>query len=324
MILFFLLVGSSVLDARSKRYTKAEQFLRDGHSSRSYRHKRHRRKKTKSASLKNLSDEKKIQKSLAVLGFYHGAIDGEVNGFETRQAIKAMNIAYRHEDTAFLNRTVKDTLVYLANLYQFDQYLHLKRKDKKTKNIKLQTALKIFAFYDGKIDAVVGKGMRESIRRYKQEKGLSPGEVLDFEEEYQLISLATEENQKNIKETEHLLKVSVNPLIKEQVRPEGMIKVDKSIETHLEAVEPTYTKGFSSKKKAMNMKKNGINEENEGISQSECSTLASGYDTAVLANDTSDFNQLEATADILVKMCHIQKTKTGNIRETMKRLKQHQ
>lgn len=147
------------------------------------------------------TDQMKIQKALASLGFYRGPIDGEVNSFETRSAIKEMNKAYEISDNASLKTEAKDALIFLGTLFEFDRYLIASGTDKRSKGKKIQTALKIHGFYFSKIDGVVGSGTRNSISEYKASKGLSSGAALDFEEEYQLVSTAKEINDKNIEDT---------------------------------------------------------------------------------------------------------------------------
>ena len=147
------------------------------------------------------TDEMKIQKALSSLGFYRGPIDGEVNSFETRSAIKEMNIAYEVSNNASLKPEAKDALIFLGTLFEFDRNLIARGTDKRTKGKKIQTALKIHGFYFKKIDGVVGSGTRSAIAEYKAAKGLSYGSSLDFEEEYQLISSAKEKNDRNIEDT---------------------------------------------------------------------------------------------------------------------------
>jgi peptidoglycan hydrolase-like protein with peptidoglycan-binding domain len=148
-----------------------------------------------------MTDEMRIQKALTSLGFYHGPIDGAVNSFETRSAIKAMNQAYGISNSASLKPEVKDSLIYLGTLFEFDRNLIARGTDKRTKGRKIQTALKIHGFYHTKIDGAVGSGTRRCIAEYKAAQGLSSGGMLDFEEEYQLISSAKEMNDRNIEET---------------------------------------------------------------------------------------------------------------------------
>ena len=57
-----------------------------------------------------LNDEKRIQTALSSLGFYRGRIDGQVNSYETRSAIKEMNMAYEISQSASLKPEAKDTI----------------------------------------------------------------------------------------------------------------------------------------------------------------------------------------------------------------------
>jgi len=147
---------------------------------------------------KIVTPEMKIQKTLAALGFYRGNIDGEVNSYETRSAIKAMNIAYELGDTASLAPRSRDALIYLGDLFTFDRILIAKDNGKRAKAKKIQASLKIHGFYHNKIDGAIGSGTRMNISEYKMAKGLSGGTSFDFEEEYQLISSAKQVNDKNM------------------------------------------------------------------------------------------------------------------------------
>lgn len=306
VILFFLFFASNVLDARTnKRSSKAMDFLNNASKSNSYKSKRRKssRNKKKSNIEKNITDEKKLQKSLVLLGFYHGAIDGEVNEFETRQAIRTMNQTYRNKDNSFLDSEVKNTLIYMADLYMYDRYLTSDKRDKKTKSIKLQTALKVFGFYSDEIDGLIKKETISSIIKYKKEKNLSEGKELDFEEKYQLISVAIELNQNNIKEAKESLKLPMKnkkiPVIDNEVKENSFSKEDILVPVIIE-------------------------EETEGLgfTQEECLTLVASYDEAVLEANMEIFDDLESTANIIINMCDIKKTKTGDIAETVKRLKE--
>ena len=135
-----------------------------------------------------------------------GEINGMVNSVETRSAIKDMNIAYKINNDASLKTKEKDTLILLGTLFYFDKYLVADKKNKRTKRKKIQAALKVYGYYHGKIDGAIGKVTRSSITQYKVNKGLSQSSSLDFEEEYQLISGAKEENDKDIEDAIVLLK----------------------------------------------------------------------------------------------------------------------
>jgi len=161
------------------------------------------------------TDEMKIQRALASLGFYRGRIDGAINSFETRSAIKDLNVAYGISTGASLLPQEKNSLIFLGTLFDFDRHLISRGNDRRSKGKKIQTALKIEGFYFSKIDGDVGPGTRRSISEYKASKGLSYGNALDFEEEYQLVSSAKAMNDKNIEETIASLKALGRP----QVQP---------------------------------------------------------------------------------------------------------
>ena len=170
--------------------------------------KRYKKRKTRSKKRRVkrvvapvMTSEKKIQKSLTALGFYHGKIDGEVNSYETRSAIKAMNNAYELGTTASLSPNAKDALIYLGDLFMLDRILIAKDNSRRGKAKKIQASLKVQGFYHDKIDGAIGSGTRRCISDYKSAKGLSSGSALDFEEEYQLISSAKTLNDKNIDDT---------------------------------------------------------------------------------------------------------------------------
>jgi len=176
-----------------------------------------KRHKAKRASAPVMSNEMKIQKALKGLGFYHGALDGEVNSFETRTAIKEMNNAYGIGNTASLKPEERDTLIYLGTLFVFDRNLIARGNDKITRGKRIQTALKVLGFYHGKIDGSVGPMTRNSIAAYQQAYGLGGSPQLDFEAEYQLVSSARAANDKNINDSINALKAMGHPAVPQNV-----------------------------------------------------------------------------------------------------------
>jgi peptidoglycan hydrolase-like protein with peptidoglycan-binding domain len=161
--------------------------------------KKHKKKRVVSAPV--ITDQHRIQKALTSLGFYHGKIDGQANSFETRSAIKEMNKAYGISQTSSLKPEAKDALIFMGTLFSFDRYLIANSSSQKSKNKKIQVALKIHGYYHSGIDGSLGRGSRKSISEYKNDNGMSPSGSLNFEEEYQLISSAKEKNDKNLDET---------------------------------------------------------------------------------------------------------------------------
>ena len=193
------------------------------------RHKKKRKKVAKKPKVQLLTPEKKLQIALTSLGFYHGKIDGEVNSYETRSAIKELNKAFGISNSASLKPEEKDALIYLGTLLHFDRALIAKGSDKVTKGKKLQTALKIHGVYSSKIDGLVGKGTKTAIKEWKLKRNLTPSGNLDFEEEYQLINSAKEKNDKNIDEVIASLKslgvnVAVNRVQNTQPQPVNRVQ----------------------------------------------------------------------------------------------------
>ena len=169
-------------------------------------HRKHRKHKKRHVSAPVMTNEKRIQQSLASLGFYRGKIDGQINSFETRTAIKDMNIAYGISNDASLRQEVRDTLIYLGTLFEFDRYLIAGNTNNKAKNKKIQVALKIHGHYHSSIDGAIGGGTRNAIREYQMGTGSAATGALDYEAEYQLISSAKEKNDRNLDESINSLK----------------------------------------------------------------------------------------------------------------------
>ena len=173
-----------------------------GHST--HRSTHHYRKRHASAPVE--TDEMKIQKALKSLGFYRGAIDGQINSFETRTAIKEMNRAYEIDDTAYMSPQERDALVYLGTLLDFDKQLAATGDSRRVKNKRIQTALKILGFYHGKLDGSTGPMTRRAIADYRMANGLGSGYKLGYEGEYRLLSTARKANDRNIEDTIATLK----------------------------------------------------------------------------------------------------------------------
>lgn len=172
-----------------------------GHSS--HRSSRHHSKRHRTPVE---TDEMKIQRALKSLGFYRGPIDGNINSFETRTAIKELNRAYEIDDTAYMSPQERDALVYLGTLLDFDKKLSAPGNSRRTKNKRIQTALKILGFYHGKIDGSTGPMTRRAIADYRMANGFGSGYKLGYEDEYRLISTARKANDRNIEDTIATLK----------------------------------------------------------------------------------------------------------------------
>lgn len=120
-----------------------------------------------------LSDPKKWQTGLTYLGYYNGAINGNMNSFDTHQAISQFQKAHQFLVSGLLNREQKDYLFYVYNVSTIDTYLNYKGTNKKSNGKRYQAALKVHGVYTDEIDGLIGKGTKKSIVSYKQKVGLS-------------------------------------------------------------------------------------------------------------------------------------------------------
>ncbi|WP_294956599.1 peptidoglycan-binding protein [Sulfurovum sp.] len=152
----------------------------------------------------------KIQLSLTKLGYYYSDIDGKLNGFETREAVKSMNIALSNGNAMFLDQRSREILVYLADLYRFNDILLSNIDDKKSANIKIQTALKILGCYHGKIDGLLGKDTKNCITEFEKNNNMDANGELDKREKYTLFRMAVEVNNRSIDDTKKELYKKVN------------------------------------------------------------------------------------------------------------------
>ncbi|WP_292661705.1 peptidoglycan-binding protein [Nitratifractor sp.] len=173
------------------------------HGHRRHYHGTHRRHRSTNPIM---TDEKRIQIALQSLGFYRGAIDGQINSYETRNAIRELNRQYGISEGAYLSPQERDALVYLGTLLDFDRKLNAPGTDRRTRTRRIQTSLKVLGFYTGKLDGSNGPMTRRAIANYREANGLAPGTRLGYEDEYRLISTAKQANDRNIRETMNSLK----------------------------------------------------------------------------------------------------------------------
>jgi peptidoglycan hydrolase-like protein with peptidoglycan-binding domain len=152
--------------------------------------------------------------SLAALGFYSSKIDGNINSYESRSAIKKMNESYGLSSSSVLTPESKDQLIYLSHLYEIDKYLQASNKTRTARDKKLQAALKVHDVYTGKIDGVVGNGTRMSIAKYRMKEGMVPETFLADSEKAELVDSAIRKNINNIE----MIVASINK--KAQLAPE--------------------------------------------------------------------------------------------------------
>jgi len=210
------------------------------HYRKSSRKKSYRRSSRSRKTVVVMSDEKRIQKTLQSLGFYNGSIDGALNSYETRSAIRKMNEAYGISQTSYLKPEIKEQLIYLANLYDLDRKLHTIGNTKSRKGTRLQAALKVHGVYTGKIDGVVGKGTRRAISEYQNTKGMASNGRLTPDEVYDLVSSAVVMNDRNIHKAIEVMKVDKAPVgtrVASQSEPAAAPQVKKASSEKIQSDE---------------------------------------------------------------------------------------
>jgi peptidoglycan hydrolase-like protein with peptidoglycan-binding domain len=174
-----------------------------------------------------ITDEMKIQQSLKYMDFYHGKIDGKINSYATRRAIKRLNREYQINNGTSLDQKSWNQLLYLSELFQMDKDLYAKGDSQKIRGKRLQTALKVFGAYESGIDGIVGNGTRRAIAIYKQREGLSPNTSLSSNERYNLINSAQKMNSEAIDEA--IMSISRRRQVPQKSTHQEPARGDKSI-----------------------------------------------------------------------------------------------
>jgi len=238
-------IGDEIYYGTSRKRTRTKKRR----TKRRHKHKQRKKATAKKVHAPVMTDEKRIQKSLSSLGFYRGQIDGQVNSFETRSAIKKMNKAYNISRSASLKPEVKDTLIFLGTLFGFDKYLTSQSTNPRDKNKKIQVALKLHGFYHGGIDGAIGRGSRNSISQYKSANGMTPTGSLDFEEEYQLISSAKTKNDANIEDSISSLEAIGVPAQRENTQQYQRQDANQPVINHRQVSQP-YSRGNNTNNQA--------------------------------------------------------------------------
>ena len=153
-----------------------------------------------------MTDEKRIQKALQGLGFYSGSIDGTINSYGTRSAIKRMNADFGTGSGSYLGPKMRNDLIFLGTLFNLDEKLIASGEGRQTRNKRLQAALTALGFYHDRIDGVKGQATRRAISAYKADKGATYRTSLSFDEEYALVSQAKKMNDASIEDAIKSLK----------------------------------------------------------------------------------------------------------------------
>jgi len=129
-----------------------------------YHHSRHTQKEHK------VSDEAKWQLALYYLGYYHGKIDGDLLTPESYHAIELFQHKYQSLASGLLAERFKP---YLSDIYlqlKMKKDLSYEGKEKIKNSKKIQTALQVMGFYEGKIDGKTGEKTKSAIKLYVESK----------------------------------------------------------------------------------------------------------------------------------------------------------
>jgi|GEM_PF-6261357 len=207
-----------------------------------HHHKRHHTTHHKTHHKKTpivITDEMKIQKSLSYLEFYKGKIDGKLNSYASRSAIKKMNKKYNISAGTTLDSRTWNELLYLAELFTMDKNLFSERNTKVAKGKQLQTALKVYGAYNSKVDGIVGSGTRKAIATYKNTEGLTPTTSLSPNERYNLINSAQKMNTKTIDEAIKDLSPQ-RKKVREEAVQNSQQKVQDTQQTNEDRVDSTH------------------------------------------------------------------------------------
>jgi peptidoglycan hydrolase-like protein with peptidoglycan-binding domain len=217
--------------ANHQKKQKAQH--RPVYKKKSYKKKYSKKSKARKAQKIVITDEMRTQMSLSALGFYSGKIDGNINTYESRSAIKKMNESYGLSSSSALTPESKDQLIYLSHLYEIDKYLQASNKTRTARDKKLQAALKVHDVYTGKIDGVVGTGTRMSIAKYRMKEGMVPETFLTDSEKAELVDSAIRKNINNIEIIVASINKKAQPTVEKEpvyVNQEKQVVVEK--QTH--------------------------------------------------------------------------------------------
>ncbi len=166
---------------------------------------------------KGLSDAQKVQKGLWGLGFYQGALDGELNSYQTHAALRKFYSSYELDGSEVLEQGLKKQLIALGELFLYDRALIAKLHTPEAQIKQLQTALKIHGYYHDVIDGLMGKQTRKAIISYKKANLLDESQYLDLDSKYHLVKNAKIKNEKSIDLILAKIKQEQEPYIDKQL-----------------------------------------------------------------------------------------------------------
>ncbi|MCW2306561.1 caspase family protein [Rhodobium gokarnense] len=146
------------------------------------------------------SDIVNDQEALRDLGFYGGAIDG-VKGGAYEMAVVQYKVSKHLIATSILSSTERALLHAEAKQVSAAAMLGDPAMDPMIAprpDHRLQMALQVLGFYDGRIDGKIGPKSRRSIVAYQQSVGIAPTGVLSTDQTKQLIASAVAGTQQRL------------------------------------------------------------------------------------------------------------------------------
>jgi len=155
---FYITFFLSILSLHA---TVLDDFIEKIHSKTATKH--HKKQRV----YHSLSEEAQWQTALQFLGYYQGKIDGDLYTEKSFNAITAFHVKHKEIATGFLEEADKRYLSEIYSMVSLNRYLTYSGKSKRKNKQKLQAALKLESFYDGKIDGHFGKKSKQAFVRYK-------------------------------------------------------------------------------------------------------------------------------------------------------------
>ena len=117
------------------------------------------------------SEVRKMQKRLAELGYPVGVIDG-VWGDDTQLAVNLFQCAIGYTERNYATSSMLKKL-YAKNAPVYDPYAPLKKGDKGTDVLIMQTTLALMGYNPGKLDGVYGTNTIAAVKRFQEVAGLT-------------------------------------------------------------------------------------------------------------------------------------------------------
>ena len=113
-----------------------------------------------------LSQEAQWQSALKFLGYYQGKINGDLFTQSFFNAVTVFHEDHGEVATGFLEEADKRYLTKVYHTVALEKYLSYEGKNRRKKAQKLQAALSVLSFYNGKIDGSFKKHSKEALTQY--------------------------------------------------------------------------------------------------------------------------------------------------------------